>query len=105
VKLEERRRELGDEGLRRGQEAWGELIAAMDAERLRGTDPADPGVQELRRRWQGLVEEMAGGDASVKQSMRRMFESEGPEAASGGAVNADLGAYVKRAYSAAPDPA
>src|SRR2546430_1142232 len=45
-KIEAHRRELGDEGLGRGQEAWAELIPLMVGERQRGTDPADPRVQE-----------------------------------------------------------
>jgi DNA-binding transcriptional MerR regulator len=100
AKLAERSQQLGEEGLERGQKAWAELISAMDLERQRGTDPADPRVQELRRRWQQLIDEMTGGDEGIRQSMQRMFETEGPQAASGGAMNADLWAYVKRAYAA-----
>jgi DNA-binding transcriptional MerR regulator len=100
VKIEAHRRELGGDGLRRGQEAWAELIPLMEAERQRGTDPADPRVQELARRWQDLVEQMTGGDAGIQRSMLAMFESKGPEAASGGHVSAELWAYVRQAYAA-----
>jgi DNA-binding transcriptional MerR regulator len=100
VKLEERRAQLGDEGLRRGQEAWAELIAAMEAERQRGADPAEPRVQELTRRWRALVDEMSGGDADIQRSMVRMFETEGPEVASGGHLSRELWDFVRRAYAA-----
>ena len=99
-KLEARRHELGDEGLRRGQEAWAELIQLMDAERRRGTDPADPRTQELARRWQQLIEQMTGGDAGIQSSMLEMFETRGAEAASGGNVSDELFAYVRQAYAA-----
>ena len=104
MKIEAHRRELGDEGLRRGQEAWAELIPLMEAERQRGTDPADPRVQELTRRWQALVEQMTGGDASIQRSMLAMFEGKGPEAASGGHVSAELWTYVRQAYAASSKP-
>lgn len=100
VKMEAHRRELGDDGLRRAREAWAELIPLMEAERRSGTDPADPRVQELTRRWQALVEQMTGGDAGVQRSMVAMFESRGPEAASGGHVDGELWTYVRRAYEA-----
>jgi MerR family transcriptional regulator, thiopeptide resistance regulator len=105
VQIEARRRALGEEGLRRGQEAWAELIPLMEAERQRGTDPADPRVQELQRRWQALVEQMTGGDAGIQRSMLAMFESKGVEAASGGHVGPELWEYVRRAYAARGGPA
>jgi len=104
-RIEAHRLELGDDGLRRAQEAWAELIPLMEAERQRGTDPADPRVRELTRRWQALVERMTGGDEGIQRSMLAMFESRGPEAASGGHVSAELWAYVRRAYAAAEGPA
>jgi DNA-binding transcriptional MerR regulator len=100
AQIEARRRALGEEGLRRGQEAWAELIPLMEAERQRGTDPGDPRVQELQRRWQALVEQMTGGDAGIQRSMMAMFESKGPEAASGGHMSAELWEYVRLAYAA-----
>lgn len=105
ARIEAHRLELGDDGLRRGQQAWAELIPLMEAERQRGTDPADPRVRELTRRWQALVEQMTGGDDGIQRSMLAMFESKGPQAASGGHVSAELWAYVRRAYAAAGEPA
>jgi DNA-binding transcriptional MerR regulator len=104
-KIEAHRRALGDDGLRRGQQAWAELIPLMEAERQRGTDPADPRVQELTRRWRALVEQMSGGDGGIQRSMAAMFERIGPEAASGGHVSAELWDYVRRAYAAGSPPA
>src|SRR5262245_33792047 len=100
ARMEAHRQELGDEGLRRGREAWAELIPLMEAERQRATDPADPRVQERTRRWQAQVEQMTDGDAGMQRSMLAMFESRGAEAASGGHVSAELWDYVRRAYAA-----
>jgi MerR family transcriptional regulator, thiopeptide resistance regulator len=104
-KIEAHRRALGEDGLRRGQEAWAELIPLMEAERQRGTNPADPRLQELTRRWRVLVEQIAGGDEGIRRSMPTMFERMGPEAASSGHVSAELWAYVRRAYAAGSPPA
>lgn len=100
AKLEARRQELGEEGMRQGERDWAELISEMEAERRRGTDPGDPRVQELTRRWRTMVDRMSGGDAGIQRSMLAMFESRGPEEASGGAVSAELWDYVRRAYTA-----
>jgi DNA-binding transcriptional MerR regulator len=104
AKIDTHRQELGEEGLRRGQQAWAELIPLMEAERQRGTNPADPRVQELKRQWQALVEQMTGGDPGIQQGMLKMFESKGPEEASGGHVSPELWAYVRQAYASGDKP-
>jgi DNA-binding transcriptional MerR regulator len=98
--LEQRRAALGDEGMRRAEQEWAELIAAVDAERERGTDPSDERVQRLARQWQGLIEQFTGGDPGILQSLKTMYESEGVEHASRGAVKPELMEYVSRAMAA-----
>ena len=39
--LAARREALGEEGMRKAQDDWAELIAAVEAEREQGTDPAE----------------------------------------------------------------
>jgi hypothetical protein len=99
--LARRREELGPDGMEGVQRDWAELIAAMDAERQAGTDPADPRVQELARRWSELVEAFTGGDPGIRASLGRMYEEQGPEQASRGMVSAELAAYVAEAQSRA----
>ena len=53
--LQERADALGEDGLRRAQEDWAELIAEVEAERAAGTDPADPRLDPLVARWTALV--------------------------------------------------
>ena len=100
--LERRRQELGDEGMERAQQDWAELLAAVEAERLAGTDPADPKVQALALKWNELIEMFTGGDPGIRQSLQNMYESEGPQTASRGMVSPELMAYAARAIEAMP---
>jgi len=98
--LAARRDALGEAGMRKAQEDWAELIAAVEAERAKGTDPADPRVQELAERWQGLVQQFTGGDPGITASLKRMYEQEGAEQASRGAMPPGLSEYVGKAMAA-----
>ena len=98
--LAARRVALGEEGMRRAQDDWAELIAAVEAEREKGTDPADPGVQELAGRWQALVQAFTGGDPQITASLKRMYDEQGAEQASRGAMSPGLSDYVGRAMAA-----
>jgi DNA-binding transcriptional MerR regulator len=97
--LEARRNELGDEGMAKAQQDWADLIAEMDAERVAGTDPADPRVQALADRWRALIEAFTGGDPGIRASLQRMYDEEGPEKASRGAVDPALMEYAGRALA------
>lgn len=98
--LEERRKQLGDEGMERAQNEWAEVIEGMEAERARGTDVTDPRVQQLVGRWQNLIEQFTRGDEGIRKSLQIMYEQEGPEAASRGMVDQELMAYAHRAIEA-----
>jgi DNA-binding transcriptional MerR regulator len=98
--LERRAEALGDDGMRRAEADWAELIAAVEAERAAGTDPADARLDPLVERWTGLIEAFTGGDPGIRASLQRMYETEGPERASRGAVDAETMAYAQRAIAA-----
>jgi hypothetical protein len=100
AKLEQRRGELGDDAIRRAEQAWAELIGEMDAERAAGTDPASERVQALRRRWEALIEQFTGGDEGIRGSLATMYRQQGVETASRGMVSAELMAYVQQAMAA-----
>ena len=101
AELERRREELGgDEAMARAEKEWADLIAAVRAEKERGTDPADPRMQELAARWTGLIEQFTGGDPAIFESLKTMYEQEGPETASRGMVDRDLMAYAQQAIEA-----
>jgi DNA-binding transcriptional MerR regulator len=98
--LAERAGALGEEGMRRAQDEWAALIAEVEAERLAGTDPADPKLDPLVARWTALVEQFTGGDPGIRASLQRLYDTEGPERASQGVVNAETMAYAGRAMAA-----
>jgi hypothetical protein len=98
--LAQRREQLGEEGMARAQQDWADLIAELETERAAGTDPADPGVQAPVDRWKGLIEQFTGGDPGIWSSLKRLYDEQGSEKASRGAVSAELAEYVTRAQAA-----
>jgi len=98
--LAARREALGEEGMRKAQDDWSQLIAEVEAEREAGTDPADPKVQALVDRWQALIQAFTGGDPGITASLKRMYGEQGAEQASRGAMSAELQEYVGRAMAA-----
>jgi DNA-binding transcriptional MerR regulator len=98
--LARRRAALGPDGLRAAESAWAEVIAAAEAERAAGTDPAAAPLQAIAARWRGLVEQFTGGDPGLRDSLGRMYREQGVERASRGSVSGELMAYVGRALAA-----
>jgi DNA-binding transcriptional MerR regulator len=98
--LERRAESIGEDGLRRAEAEWADLIAAVDAERAAGTDPADARLDPLVERWAELIEQFTGGDPGIKASLQRMYDTEGPERASRGAVDSETMDYARRAIEA-----
>lgn len=96
-KLEERRKELGDEAQEQYHREWDELIATAKRHYEQGTDPAAPEMQAVATRWRELIELFTGGDEALLGSLMTMFQEEGPERASQGQIDADLMQYVGRA--------
>jgi MerR family transcriptional regulator, thiopeptide resistance regulator len=97
AQLEQRRAAMGDDAIKRVEDEWKELYAAVRAHREAGTDPADPAVQALVTRSGELIRMFTGGDPGIEASLKRMYEQEGPERASRGVADpADL-EYLERA--------
>ena len=101
AQLEERRKLLGEDAIRAAEQQWADLITEVRAHMERGTDPAEPAVQDLARRWNELIEAFTGGDPGIRKSLQKMYETEGAEAASHNMVDGDLMAYVGRINEAA----
>jgi DNA-binding transcriptional MerR regulator len=95
--LEARRRDLGDDAIRHAEDEWAQLIAEAERLRAEGVDPSDARVQPLAARWRELVEQFTGGDLGIAASLKAMYEAEGPERASRGAVSAELMEWMGRA--------
>lgn len=79
--LRRRREEVGEERMRQAPHDWERLTAEMKAEMEAGTDPGDPGVQALARRWQALIDEFTGGDPGIAESLGRLWKEQGDELA------------------------
>jgi DNA-binding transcriptional MerR regulator len=63
----------GEDLAQQGAAAWTELLAQYKAEMDKGTDPADPRLQELEKRRQALVSVFTGGDAAIEQNLKRLW--------------------------------
>src|SRR3954447_10765850 len=98
--LEQRRTALGAEGMRRAEADWAALIAEAEAERAAGTPPTDPRAQELAERWAALIAQFTGGDMGIHASLNTMYETEGAERASRGALSPELMAWMGEAVAA-----
>lgn len=99
--LAERKEIVGEERIQEVQQEWLELIAAVRAEKAKGTDPASETMRELARRWQGLIDEFTGGDKGIEQSLANMYR-DNPDAASQHGYDMDGGlmGYVGQSMQA-----
>jgi hypothetical protein len=98
--IRERARSVGEERIRQGEAEWSELMAQVQNEMDRGTDPADPRVQEFAGRWKGLVEEFTGGDPGIAAALRSMWQNEPIIHGMDTSPMQAMGEYVDRALKA-----
>jgi MerR family transcriptional regulator, thiopeptide resistance regulator len=75
--IKKRGEQMGEEAIRQSQVDWAELIAEVRAEKEKGTDPADPKVQAMARRWMDLVNGFTGGDPGITESLKRLWKEQG----------------------------
>jgi MerR family transcriptional regulator, thiopeptide resistance regulator len=94
--LAQRREQLGEGRMREVEQEWPALMAEVRAEMERGTDPADPRMQALARRWKGLIEEFTGGDPGTAQSLKNLYQGE-PSVRERAGFDPALSEYVGRA--------
>jgi MerR family transcriptional regulator, thiopeptide resistance regulator len=98
--LAQRREQVGEQAITDVQAEWPRLIAAVQAAADAGTDPADPAVQALARRWTELLGMFDGGDPGVRDSLKRLYAENGEELARQGGPSPQLIEYVQRANAA-----
>ncbi|HZF10956.1 MAG TPA: MerR family transcriptional regulator [Thermoanaerobaculia bacterium] len=89
--IRQRGEQIGPERIRAVEGEWAEILPAVRRAMESGTDPASPEVQELARRWQGLVHEFTGGNREIAESVRAVYQHEGPA--------------LQNRYGNVPDPA
>ncbi len=96
--LAKRRAMFGEEHMRAVQEEWPRLMKSVRDHMREGTDPKDPRVVTLAKRWRELIEEFTGGDAGVEQSLRSMYRQESQVAEQQG-LDREIGDYIQRALA------
>jgi DNA-binding transcriptional MerR regulator len=97
--LEERGRQLGPDHIREVEAEWPRLIAAVRAEMEKGTDPTEPAVLALARRWRELVLEFTGGNPGIEKSVRTLYQQE-PSVSQRTGLDPQIFAYVNQAIAA-----
>ncbi len=93
--------QVGPDRMKEVGQEWAEILPAVQTAMENGTDPADPKIQELARRWKGLVEEFTGGNPGIAKSVATVYKEEGPalEARFGNVPDAPMFEYMSRAFA------
>ncbi len=98
--VRDRRDTLGNTGMRKAEVGWQTLIAAVQAEMKKGTDPADPVMQAHAKTWKSYVDAFTGGDPAVAQAVHAMYERQ-PKQTTAFGPDPAMRAYVGAAMRAA----
>jgi MerR family transcriptional regulator, thiopeptide resistance regulator len=99
--LEQRRHELGEDAIEDVEREWAEIFATLKQEMDKGTDPADPRLRPIGDRSRELLLMFTGGDPGIESSLKRMYETEGPEKASRGMADPAVFDYLAKVRAAA----
>ena len=99
--LEQRRQTLGEDKIREVEAEWAEIFATLKTEMDKGTDPADPRLRPIGERSRELLKMFTGGDPGIESSLKRMYETEGPEKASRGMADPAVFEYLAKVREAA----
>lgn len=95
--LKQRQELLGEERMQQAKVDWENLIAQVQAEMQKGTDPSSEVVQALVRRRQALIQEFTGVDPELESSLNQMYEQGEDSVSDWGENDASLAAYMSRA--------
>jgi DNA-binding transcriptional MerR regulator len=99
--LEQRRQALGEDAIKDVEREWAEIFATLKQEMDKGTDPADPRLQPIGERSKELLDMFTGGDPGIQASLKRMYDTEGPEKASRGMADPAVFEYLAQVRAAA----
>ncbi|MDD5110552.1 MAG: TipAS antibiotic-recognition domain-containing protein [Patescibacteria group bacterium] len=91
---------LGPEKIKAVEAEWPNLIAEVKSHMERGTDPKDPAVQKLARRWMELVNMFTAGNPEVEKGLSKLYEHEGPalkQQYGAGVPGAEMFGYIQNA--------
>jgi MerR family transcriptional regulator, thiopeptide resistance regulator len=96
--LAKRSEVLGDVHIREVEAEWPRLIADVKNEMKKGTDPKDPRMLALAKRWMELVNEFTGGDPGIAQSLSNLYRNQSGFAAKQ-SLDSGIFGYVRKALS------
>ncbi|MEO0459014.1 MAG: Clp protease N-terminal domain-containing protein, partial [Cyanobacteria bacterium P01_A01_bin.114] len=82
-----------------GETEWQDLLSDARAEMNKGTELNSPSVRKLARRWLWSMKSFVQGDEEIYESLTRMYQQEGPAAASWGTLDAATFEYILKAVS------
>lgn len=98
--LNQRQQQLGEEGMNQVQQEWSDLIAQVQSQMAKGSDPASEPMQRLAKQWKSLVNEFTGGNPEMAKSLNKMYQEEAVEVASRGAIDTQMSEYIGQAMAA-----
>jgi DNA-binding transcriptional MerR regulator len=78
---------------------WEAMADEVRGHLATGAGPADPAVQETARRWSALMAEMTAGDRAFAAGLYARIRDRGPEAATLGAVDAEVWEFMTLAFA------
>ncbi|MBB4929319.1 DNA-binding transcriptional MerR regulator [Lipingzhangella halophila] len=99
-RLEQRREQRGQQVVDAEIAEWPQLIARVQAEMDAGTEPSDPKVAPLARRWMELLEAFHGGDEGLRDSLYRMQHENSETVQEQGGPPPEMIEYIRRANAA-----
>jgi DNA-binding transcriptional MerR regulator len=98
--LEQRKGVLGADAIKAVEQEWPQLLAKVRTEMENNTDPADPRVQALAKRWMELLQAFSGGNREIEKSAANMYRNE-PGVAQQYGLDPRMFPYVQKAIDAA----
>jgi MerR family transcriptional regulator, thiopeptide resistance regulator len=97
--LEQRKEIIGADEIKAVEQEWPQLLAKVRTEMANNTDPADPRVQALARRWMELIKAFSGGNREIEKSTATMYRNE-PGVAEQYGVDPKMFPYIQKAIDA-----
>ncbi len=91
----------GEDIAQKGTADWAELLEQYRVEMEKGTDPADPRMQELEKRRQALVNAFTGGDKGIEQNLTRLWTEQGDKLCSTFGMDSKVIEYLGKVNEAA----
>lgn len=92
--LAQRRQALGEEGLRRAEAEWAELIDEVRQLVADDVPPTDPRARSAADRWAVLMEAFTGGNPEIAASLRQVVANEPSTTGYDPEELGKLGAYI-----------